>query len=392
MTPYLNRLRKAGAAAGAAPTPGVISLRRRSRFEPPLLDPDAAAPWPGAVDEATKITGLAEERRSGWPATEPGAEPPATARLASAGRAEQQSAHAEHLIAQERTVEPATERAGTAATGETYGTARRAGLGGQAARAIAPASPPASETAPSTRPASAQPAPPDSPLGPQEYGPQPYVSQPHGPQQHTSQPQRQPPGPQQPRPRPQRPQPVSPQQTRANGAEADDAAPAAPRHKTAPRTDKPEETLPPAASTNSSFPPRPIAPREPGLSAASQTADQPASIRAVVTSRGDGPRAEATANFAESLGRVAHSPRAEALAPVIARAAALGSAPPSNVRRRVDGDPQASMNTEVTVTIGRLEVRAQPAVSERSAQTRPPRRRPSSLDEYLRSRSTGRSG
>jgi len=50
--------------------------------------------------------------------------------------------------------------------------------------------------------------------------------------------------------------------------------------------------------------------------------------------------------------------------------------------------------TEVSVTIGRVEVRAQeaPATAAPARPDRRPRREPPSLDDYLRARSSGRAG
>jgi hypothetical protein len=53
----------------------------------------------------------------------------------------------------------------------------------------------------------------------------------------------------------------------------------------------------------------------------------------------------------------------------------------------------ADRQTEVTVTIGRIDVRVQaPLAPPAPPAAARPRRRPPSLDDYLRARSTGRAG
>ncbi len=341
LTPYLSRLRRAGGDAAGAPTPGVLSVRLRPRFESSGLEPGLAPPEPVVVDAANEIarpvaqaqprpsvlTPVAEPPPSDAGPAEAPAAPPTGTQPASPERATQPPVLVEHVTGREPAAEPPTESTAPASF---------------AAARTARTADPVSASTPARELAKAAGLPPAPPIEP--------------------------------------PSSVAPPYRLPSGEAAENLELATPRPSTAyPARDRPTAPSPaPAASPDPTRAPAQVV-RRPPTAAASSSRSEPVGVDAPSTAD-------------ESSTPEVRSPRPEAVAPVIARAAALAVGQPSAGPRRPGEDPRPLAKTEVTVTIGRLEVRAQPASPERPAQPRAPRRRPTTLDQYLRSRSTGRSG
>jgi hypothetical protein len=185
--------------------------------------------------------------------------------------------------------------------------------------------------------------------------------------------------------------------------------PLAPQAERRRRSGSPSPASSPPRSADSRMPPRPRP--ESGDHSGGQTADARGRPPIADPARGDQAtadprppvRAEPKAlelsqpklgppSAENAPSRRLRAPSSEAVAPLLATAAGL-AAEAAGRSRQSPGSPPPAPEIEVTVTIGRLEVRSAPSVSPR----RPPsprsgQRAPSSLDQYLQARSARRLG
>jgi hypothetical protein len=347
-TPYLNRVRGARVVPSSAPAPGVIGLRRRSRFEPAsreqglvtrsLLTERASAERGTDVDPATTQIDPSQSSNRAWQ-SEPW--PPS-----GAGHPALPSA-----------------RRGDAAAGESRPRIERVTAAQPPQHRREPDAPPLTPPAPMGERPRRRPDPPSAPLTPPALAgerarrpAQTERSQRTSAAERTSGPETSP-----------RPGPTNASRERRS------STPQQGRAAAVAATSQGLEVLPQPSRNKdeASSPPRPEPP--PAASAPS------AAIRSAARARADPAEPR--------------SPRPEALEPLLARARAIAVGTAQRPAATKNGEAHTPRpELAVTVTIGRLEVRTQPVAAEPPAPPREPRRRPTSLDDHLRARSSGRSG
>jgi hypothetical protein len=345
VTPYLSRLQRAPTA------PGALRPRQRARFEPPAPAPIDGftalfgPPPPSELGTSAEAAAPARTAPDDGPAQEPS--PPAGAPPASPGK----SSAAVDDLAAARTDPAVTPTVPAArppgpATGETSDRHELAGGADGPARSAAP------------RPQSRPQPPPSTQV-------RPHGVDPTGASQ----------GPLSPKPAGDRSNPSAPQA---------DLSPAQTR------VDHPVRVGHPASPSGSSSRPVPAVPasrlrRAPTAPTSAQAVTEPSPSAALSRDHPLASPAPGPAPIAATA----------ALAPPLPASAerAIGTRVPAPRPVPLPAPRAAEPRTEVTVTIGRIEVRAPAAEAAPAPPGRSgPRRRPPSLDDYLRARARGRAG